>query len=98
MAATDYQRTRARVLRAGNDTAHLSLPAWCGGQILVPTSTLDLMIATGLTRRELLGTELVVTANLAATTDEEVDPHDWLLAAPAEQPPTISTSALSPAA
>jgi hypothetical protein len=98
MAATDYQRTRARVVRAGNDTAHLSLPAWYGGQITVSTSTLDLAIATGLTRQELLGAELVVTANLAATTDTDVDPHDWLLTAPAEQPAAISTSALSPAA
>lgn len=98
MAATDYQRTRARVVRAGNDTAHLSLPAWYGGQITVPTSTLSLMITTGLTRQELLGAELAVTANLAATTDADVDPHDWLLAAPAGQPPATRTSALSPAA
>lgn len=77
---TDYQRTRARVVRAGATTAHLSIPAWCGGQILVPVSTLALVAATGRTCLELPGTEVVVTADLAAATEADVNAHVFRLA------------------
>ncbi|MFB6962828.1 hypothetical protein ACFCYB_39125 [Streptomyces sp. NPDC056309] len=80
MARTDYQRIRARVVRAGDDTAHLSIAAWCRGQITVPVPTLGLTAATGLAHHELPGTVLVVTANLAAATYSDIDPHDWQLA------------------
>jgi hypothetical protein len=80
MATVDYQRTRARIVRAGNDTTHLSIPAWCHGQITVPVLTLNLMAATGLACHELPGTELIITANLAAVTDTEVDPHAFQVA------------------
>ncbi|MFF4755216.1 hypothetical protein ACWD5R_43555 [Streptomyces sp. NPDC002514] len=98
MTTTDYQRTYARVVRAGHSTAHLSIPAWCQGQITVGVSTLGLMNATGLTRPELAGTDLIVTANLAAATDTDVDPHGWQLAAPTGRQPAASPSALSTAA
>jgi hypothetical protein len=71
----DYQRTPAHVVRAGVETTHLSIPAWCQGQITVPVLTLNLMAATGLAHGDLPGAELVVTANLAAVTDTDVDAH-----------------------
>lgn len=78
--AMDYQNTRARVVRAGPDTTHLSIPAWCHGQITVPVLTQNVMAATGLDRRDLRGAELIVTANLAALTDTEVDAHAFQIA------------------
>lgn len=66
MTRIDYQRTRARVVRAGTDTAQLSIPDWCRGQITVSVLTLNLMAATGLSRQELADAELIITANLAA--------------------------------
>jgi hypothetical protein len=80
MTTVNYQRTLARVVRAGNTTAHLSIKAWCQGQITVPVSTLGLVAATGLARHELLGTDLIITANLSAATDTEVDPHAFRVA------------------
>ena len=76
----DYQRTRARVVRAGTDTTLLSIPVWCHGHILVPVLTLNLMAATGLALHELPGTDLVITANVAAVSDTEVDPHAFEVA------------------
>jgi hypothetical protein len=83
---TDYQRTRARVIRAGVETAHLVIPAWCDGQITVPVLTLTLMEATGLERDALPGTGLLVTANLAAVTDTDVDPHGFEVLQPLADP------------
>jgi hypothetical protein len=82
----DYQRTRARVIRAGVETTHLAIPDWFGGQITVPVLTLNLMDATGLERDELLGTQLVLTANLAAVTDTDVDAHAFEVLQPPPAP------------
>ncbi|MGI5508850.1 hypothetical protein [Streptomyces sp. CA-106131] len=84
--AIDYQRTRARVVRAGIETTHLSIPAWCDGQITVPVLTLNLMAATVLAHDDLPGTELVITANLAAVTDTDVDPHAFQVDHPPADP------------
>jgi hypothetical protein len=92
---TDYRRTRARVIRAGNDTAHLSIPAWCGGQITIRAATADLVSATGLSREQLPGADLMVTANVAATVDTDVDPDGWQFLAPADDQPPTRRSALS---
>jgi hypothetical protein len=86
MATADYQRTRVRVVRAGPTTAHLSIDAWASGQIAISVPTCDLMEATGLTRRELAGARLTVTANLAATVDTDVDPHDGQLLGRDDEP------------
>lgn len=80
MTTIDYQHTRACVVRAGIDTAHLSIPAWCHGQITISVPTLNVMAATGLELHELRGAELLITANLAAVTDTEVDPHAFQVA------------------
>jgi hypothetical protein len=52
---------------------------------------------TGLTRRELAGAHLIVTANVAATQDTDVDPHDWRLLTLADDRPAARTVALSAA-
>ncbi|GAA3479632.1 MULTISPECIES: hypothetical protein [Streptomyces] len=98
MSTTGYQRTRARVVRAGDVTSYLSIEAWCGGQVAVRVSTLSLISATGLSLDQLPGTELTVHANLTAIADTDVDPGDFRvdISAPNGQPPR--TSALSAAA
>jgi hypothetical protein len=93
----DYQRTRARVVRAGNDTAHLSIAAWCHGQITVPVLTQNVMAATGLDRRDLPGADLIVTANLAAVTDAEVDAHAFQIAMADDAWPAARRDALAAA-
>ena len=80
MTRIDYQRTRAHVVRVGTETSHLSIPAWCHGQITVPVLTFNLMAATGLRLEDLPGAELVISANLAAVTDTDVDPHAFQVA------------------
>lgn len=77
MTATEAgrrERTTAVVHRAGPELSHLVLPGWMHGQITVPIPTDELTAATGLGRDELPGTELTVTANLAAAADTDVDP------------------------
>lgn len=86
MARTDYQRTRAHVVRAGTDTAYLSIPAWCGGHIAVRVSTMNLMYATGLDYQRLLGAQLLITADLAAADDTAVDPHAFEIAPVVSRP------------
>lgn len=83
MRTTGYQRTRARVVRAGDVTSYLSIEAWCGGQVAVRVSTASLILATELSRDQLSGTELTLRANLAATADTDVDPGDFRLELPA---------------
>lgn len=84
--AIDYQPTRARVVRVGVETTHLSIPAWCNGQITVPVLTLNLMAATGLAFEDLSGADLIITANLAAVTDTDVDPHAFKVFHPLPDP------------
>lgn len=81
MTTPDRRRTSAVVVRAGDSTAHLSIPAWMHGQITVRVPTADLIAATSLGRDELPGTELGITANLAAATDNDVDPQECQLPA-----------------
>jgi hypothetical protein len=52
------------------------------------------MDATGLTRQELAGAELTVTANVTARTDADVDPHGWQLLNPTDQQSATRRSAL----
>lgn len=70
------RRTAARVHRAGPEVSHLVLPDWMRGLIVVPIPTADLTRATGLSRGELPGTELTVTADLTALTEDAVRPSD----------------------
>jgi hypothetical protein len=98
MRTTGYQRTRARVVRAGDVTSYLSIEAWCGGQVAVRVSTASLISATGLSRDQLPGTELTVGANLTATADTGVNPGDFRLNAPAPDGQPSHTSALPAAA
>ena len=95
MGTIGYQRTRARVVRAGDVTSYLSIEAWCGGQVAVRVSTVSLISATGLSRDQLPGTELTVHANLTAVADTDVDPGDFRLDVPApdRQPPRTSATA-----
>ncbi|MGI5136648.1 MULTISPECIES: hypothetical protein [unclassified Streptomyces] len=69
------QRTRALVVRAGPLTSQLSIRAWIHGQITVSVATDEITAATGLSRSELPGTELSVTADLAALSDTDVLPR-----------------------
>ncbi|MEV5086023.1 hypothetical protein AB0K74_47640 [Streptomyces sp. NPDC056159] len=94
MAESNYQRVRARVVRAGPYTAHVAIPAFVAGQITIPVQTFDLMSATGLSHQQLAGAELTVTANVSAIVDTDVDPHGWQLLATADEHPTVSRSAL----
>jgi hypothetical protein len=48
-----------------------------------------------LSREQLPGAELMVTANVAATVDTDVDPDGWLFLAPADDQPPARRSALS---
>ncbi|WP_108932892.1 hypothetical protein [Streptomyces ardesiacus] len=77
-----YQRIRVRIMRVGPDTAHVSVPSYAAGQILVAVPTFDLMPATGMTRAQLTGTDLTATANADATTDTALHLHDWETEAP----------------
>lgn len=70
------QRTEAVVHRAGPELSHLVLPGWMHGQITVPILTDELTAATGLGRDGLPGTELTVTANLAAATEADARPRE----------------------
>ncbi|CCK32989.1 hypothetical protein BN159_p120 (plasmid) [Streptomyces davaonensis JCM 4913] len=72
-----YERTRAHVVRAGEATAQVVIPAWMHGQITVTVDTADLVAATGLGRDELASVDLSVVADLSATMDTAVDPHAW---------------------
>jgi hypothetical protein len=84
---TGYQRTRARMVRAGDVTSYLSIKAWCGGQVAVRVSTVSLILATGLSRDQLPGTELAVHANLIAVADTDVDPGDFRFDVPTRSRP-----------
>ncbi|MFE1206407.1 hypothetical protein ACFW5V_32490 [Streptomyces sp. NPDC058762] len=85
MTAT-YQRVRVRVVRVGPDTAHVSVPSYAAGQILVPVQTFDLMSATGMTRVQLTGAVLTATANVAARADTDVHLQDWQVLVPEDGP------------
>ncbi|MEW2252299.1 hypothetical protein ACFW6K_22435 [Streptomyces sp. NPDC058733] len=87
MEGIDYRRVRARVLRAGPDTAHVAIDAFASGQITIPVDTGCLTDATGLPRQQLTGTELTVTANVLARTDTDVAPHNWQLLTHAGEDP-----------
>lgn len=94
----NYQPVRARIVRAGSSTAHLSIPAFAGGQILVPVPTDVLTAVTRLPRVQLPGTELTAKANVAAATEKELSPHDWQLHSPSIDRSPDSPTAASPAA
>ncbi|MFF3256437.1 hypothetical protein ACFYWP_36895 [Actinacidiphila glaucinigra] len=76
---SDYQRTRVRVLRAGDSTSRIVIPAWMRGQITVSVDTADLVAVTGLSRRDLVDVELNATVDLSAPVDTAVNPHAWQL-------------------
>ncbi|MFE9868732.1 hypothetical protein ACFYPZ_39910 [Streptomyces sp. NPDC005506] len=95
MRTTGYQRTRARVVRAGDVTSYLSIKAWCGGRVAVRVSTVSLILVTGLSREQLPGTELTVHANLTAVADTDVDPGDFRFDGPAPDGQPPRTSALA---
>lgn len=94
MEERSYQRVRACVVRAGPYTSHVTISAFADGQITIPVATWTLMDATGLTRRQLVGAELAVTANVIARADTAVDPHGWQLLAPADRLPAARRSSL----
>ncbi|MCX5318114.1 hypothetical protein [Streptomyces sp. NBC_00154] len=92
--------TRATVVRAGQRTTLVALPAWCNGDVLVPVETWIIMMATGQTRGSLPGTELDVRARLTARTEAGLALQDWepinplepsVLAAPSAGTATPST-------
>ncbi len=85
-ATMGYERARARVVRAGPHTAHVAVEAFAGGQITIPTPTPELTDVTKLTCHQLAGTGLTVTANVSATVDTDVHPHDWQLLTPTNVP------------
>lgn len=95
MKSTNYQRVRARVVRAGPYTAHTAIDAFASGQITIPVATWALMDATGLTREQLVEAELTVMANVAARADTDVNPHSWQLLTPGDRHPATYGSALS---
>lgn len=95
MRTVGYQRTRARVVRAGDVTSYLSIEEWCGGQVAVRVSTVSLTSASGLSRDQLPGTELTVHANLTAVADTDVDPGDFRFDVPAPDAQPPRTSALA---
>jgi hypothetical protein len=47
----DYQRVRARVVRAGPYTAHVAIGAFASGQITIPVPTRTMTDATGPARQ-----------------------------------------------
>jgi hypothetical protein len=55
------------------------------------------MAATGLERRDLPGADLIVTANLAAVTDAEVDAHAFQIAMADDAWPVARRDALAAA-
>ncbi|WP_030978334.1 hypothetical protein [Streptomyces sp. NRRL S-1824] len=95
MRTTGYQRTQARVVRAGDVTSYLSIEAWCGGQVAVRVSTVSLTSTSGLSRDQLPGTELTVHANLTAVADTDVDPGDFRFDVPAPDAQPSRTSAIA---
>ncbi|GAA5070649.1 hypothetical protein [Streptomyces similanensis] len=86
MESARYGWVRVRVMRAGPYTAHVSVPTFAGGQILVPVQTFDLMSATGLAVEQLADVELMAMVNLSATVDTGVDPHGWRIPDGGERP------------
>lgn len=76
MTAT-FQRIRVHVVRVGPCTALVSVPSFAGGKILVPARTLDIMLATGMTRAQLTGADLMAVVNTSATTEDDVRLHGW---------------------
>jgi hypothetical protein len=97
MSKSNYQQVQAHVVRAGPYTAHIAIDAFASGRITISVPTWTLMEATGLSRHELAGAELTVTANIAARTDTDVDLHAWQLF-PSSEPAAAPQSALSAAA
>ncbi|MFE9619816.1 hypothetical protein [Streptomyces sp. NPDC006384] len=81
-----FQRVWVHVVRVGPSTAHVSVPSFADGQILVPVPTFDLMSATGMTRAQLTGVDLVAMVNVAAATDADVHPHGWKVSGEGERP------------
>ncbi|MEU1628273.1 hypothetical protein ABZ746_23670 [Streptomyces sp. NPDC020096] len=75
--ASDYVRTAATVLRAGEQTALVVLPAWHGGNVLARVATWELSRVTGRLRADLPGLTLSVLARLDALLDDQLDLHDW---------------------
>lgn len=73
-----HSRTRAIVIRAGNHTTLLSLPAWFGGQLLAQVDTHTIHAATGLHRHDLPDVQLSVLARLDASTAEGLELKDWV--------------------
>ncbi len=65
-------RTLACVVRAGETTTLIAIPAWYGGVVLVPVRTAVLTRVTGRAREQLPGTQLVVTAHLDAATEDRL--------------------------
>lgn len=98
MEKADYQRVRARVVRAGPCTAHVAIGAFASGQITIPVPTRTLTDATGLTRQQLADAELTATSSIAARADTDVRPHDWRLLTAVGAHPVTRQSALSAAA
>ncbi|MBT2509733.1 hypothetical protein J7I98_28455 [Streptomyces sp. ISL-98] len=74
-----HSLTVATVIRAGDTTALVSLPEWCGGVILVHVPTRMLTAETCLSRRDLPGVRLYVRARLTAATERDLDLQQWSL-------------------
>lgn len=74
-----HTTTRATLVRVGTQTAHVVLPLWYGGQILAPVETWAVMMDTGLTRAQLLGAALCVSARLDARTERGLELRNWAL-------------------
>ncbi|MEU1623142.1 hypothetical protein ABZ479_38365 [Streptomyces sp. NPDC005722] len=74
-----YERSRARLVRAGPTTTHVALDAWAHGQIIVRVDTEVMTTVTSLPRNRLAGVVLTAMVNPTATTEREADAHDWAL-------------------
>ncbi|MEV0493425.1 hypothetical protein OH782_41465 (plasmid) [Streptomyces sp. NBC_01544] len=77
MSQSPLSTTRATVVRAGQRTTLVALPAWCNGQVLIPVETWIIVMATGQMPGSLPGTELEVRARLKARTEAGLALQDW---------------------
>lgn len=80
-----HTTTRATVVRAGDTTTLVALPAWFRGQVLVPVATWIITAATGKRREDLPDTELWVRARLDARTEFALALQEWEPVTPLRQ-------------
>ncbi|MET8517765.1 hypothetical protein [Streptomyces sp. NPDC005077] len=74
------RRVLGRVHRAGDNTAHVAVPAWMSGQILVPVLTYTLAKALDAKAADLTGRWLTVCIDPSARGEDDLYAHDWATA------------------